>query len=112
MKPVSFAQADLSEPLFVDQARELHQVLVGMSVADIATLMKVSDKLARAVQGQIRDWTLDEALSPAVLTFRGDIYSGLQAQNWNESEQAYATDHLWILSGLYGILRPYDGIRP
>ncbi len=112
MKPVPFAQADLSEPLFIDQARELHQVLAGMNTTAIAVLMKISDKLAAAVQERIRDWPSHEALSPAVLTFRGDIYSGLQAQNWNDTEQAYATEHLWILSGLYGILRPYDGIRP
>lgn len=112
MKPVLFARADLSTPLFVNQAQELHRVLAGMDIIEIAAVMKISDKLATAVKEQIHKWQPNGVVSPAVLTFRGDIYSGLQAQNWSDSERAYATKHLWILSGLYGILRPYDGIQP
>lgn len=112
MKPVPFAQADLSMPLYIHQASELQRLLATMDAADIARLMKISDKLATGVKDRINEWRAEGDLSPAALTFRGDIYSGLRAQNWNERQRAYATEHLWILSGLYGILRPYDGIQP
>lgn len=112
MKTVPFEQSELSTPLFLDQARELHSALVKMNAKQIAPLMNVSNKLSEGIVELIKNWQSNGNLSPAALTFRGDIYSGLQAQNWDETARDYASEHLWILSGLYGILRPFDGIWP
>lgn len=112
MKTIPFEQSQLSVPQFMTQARELNKELTRLDTGEISTLMSVSNKLAKDVVALTKDWQANGALSPAALTFRGDIYSGLQAQNWDEAARAYASEHLWILSGLYGILRPFDGIWP
>lgn len=112
MKVVPYEQSRLTKPQCINQARELNKELTRLDVEDIASLMKISNKLAADVVGLTKVWQAEGSLSPAALTFRGDIYSGLQAQNWNETAQKYASEHLWILSGLYGILRPFDGIWP
>lgn len=112
MKTVPLEQSELTTPLFLDKARELHSELTRMNAKEIAPLMNVSDKLSQEIVELIKNWQSSGTLSPATLTFRGDIYSGLRAQNWDEKARAYASEHLWILSGLYGILRPFDGISP
>lgn len=112
MKTVPYDQAAMTSPRFINQAKELHGELAKVDQAAIAKLMQVSDKLAADVHAQIEAWRADGGLSPAALTFRGDIYSGLQAQGWDAAAREYAAEHLWILSGLYGILRPYDAICP
>lgn len=112
MKPVPFEQSALTTPRYIDQARELQDVLASLDIAQIASLMKVSGKLAQDVHALTAEWRADGDLSPAALTFRGDIYSGLQAQEWGGAAREYASAHLWLLSGLYGVLRPFDGIRP
>lgn len=112
MKTVPFEQSQLSTPQFIDQARELNNELTRLDAKEISLLMNISNRLADNVAELTRSWQSDGILSPAALTFRGDIYSGLQAKNWDETARAYASKHLWILSGLYGILRPFDGIWP
>lgn len=98
-------------PRYLAQARYIHAQLETLSQADIMSLMKVSAKLADDVFSTTKKWH-DIKPTPAVLTFRGDIYSGLQPQVWSKSDRDVAAEHLWILSGLYGILRPFDGVAP
>lgn len=112
MKPVPYDPSAMTPPRFIGQAKELHAELARFDADTIASVMKVSHALAKDVHSQIKRWHPDGTLSPAALTFRGDIYSGLRAQDWDATAREYATSHLWILSGLYGILRPYDGIYP
>jgi cytoplasmic iron level regulating protein YaaA (DUF328/UPF0246 family) len=112
MKPIPIQQIGLTVPQFIDQACELQTELSRLNVSEIISIMKVSRPLADAVHHLISGWKPYGDVSPAALTFRGDIYSGLQAHEWDEASRVYATEHLWILSGLYGILRPFDGIRP
>lgn len=112
MKPVGFEQTELTAPRCIEQAQQLHAELAQLDSTEIASLMKLSGKLAENVRELTKNWHSDGTLSPAALTFRGDIYSGLQAQSWDDAARQYASEHLWILSGLYGILRPFDGIVP
>jgi len=75
--------------------------------------MHISPALAAKTQELIAGWTTEpSALTAALDSFVGDIYSGLQASSFTESDREYANTHLRILSGLYGILRPLDGIAP
>lgn len=111
MKPQSTAVHTLTTPRFGGQATHLHKILASMRVDELAQLMAVNETLARDVKKHIDNWTIAAGGSAAALTFRGDIYSGLSASTWDETDARFAQDHLLILSGLYGLLRPFDEIK-
>jgi uncharacterized protein len=104
-------QRPLSTPLFSDKADRLSDYVGSLPAKSIISSMHVSEKLAGEVR-QLYEERQHHPLSATVDCFRGDIYSGLRALEWNEVERAFATDHLRIVSGLYGLLRPYDGVQP
>ena len=100
-------------PALVDKARELVDELRALPAAKLAKIMTVSPDLAEKTRQQYADWSTDaDALAPAAESFVGDIYSGLQVDTFTAAQRRYADAHLRILSGLYGILRPFDGIAP
>jgi len=101
------------EPVLLDQARELVEYVRTLTPRQLGTVMTLSAAMAERTHELFAAWsTSPEHLSPAVETFTGDIYSGLQAASFSPADRRYANGHLRILSGLYGILRPYDGISP
>jgi uncharacterized protein len=104
-----------TQPLFVAQAAELMVTLRRQSVAQVAALMDLSDKLAQLNVQRYADWqaqpTPDNA-KPAVLAFDGDVYDGLNAKTLRTAELDWAQQHLVLLSGLYGALRPLDLLQP
>ena len=114
MRPVTTDAADsISTPLLIDKAVQLADYLKSLSVSDVEKVMHVSPKLAITTSELLQAWTTDTALlRPAIDSFLGDIYSGLQVSSWTDEDRQYAQQHLRILSGLYGILRPLDGIHP
>ncbi len=95
----------------LDEAQTLIQRCKELSPADIASLMKLSDKLAGLNAARFGDWatpfTLDNA-KQAIFSFKGDVYVGLDAETLSPQDLAFAQDNLRILSGLYGLLRPLD----
>lgn len=105
----------LSQPRYLDASAQLIDALKQMSTAEIASLMKLSDKLAGLNAARYESWqppfTLDNA-KQAVLAFKGDVYTGLDAETMNKAQFDYAQAHLRILSGLYGVLKPLDLIQP
>lgn len=104
-----------TEPLFVDEAGALIGVMRKKTPAQVARLMELSDKLAQLNVARYAAWTPahDAANSkPAVLAFDGDVYDGLQARTLKAADLAWAQQHLVILSGLYGALRPLDHLQP
>jgi uncharacterized protein len=112
MRPVAVTRP-LGRPALIDAARQLHAYIASLGVDQIATSMHVSPKLAGIIHQQINDWTDDlSRSSPASQTFVGDIYSGLRASQLSPSDNEYADTILYILSGMYGVLRPGDGIAP
>lgn len=103
----------LHEPLFSRQAQELAAYIRSLSRKDIERTMHVSPALARQVEDTFAQWRAGaDTQAAAVETFRGDIYSGLRALDFTPAEKTFAEDHLRILSGLYGVLRPYDAVSP
>lgn len=113
MRTPSARQAPLGSPALLSQTEELADIWRQASVADIQSLMKVSEKKAHEVKSLFDEWSTDPAVQvPAVDAFIGDIYSGLQVQAWSDEDRAYAHQHLLILSGLYGGLRACDGVMP
>lgn len=103
-----------SQPRFLPESKELIAELKHFTVEQIASLMKLSDKLAALNVARYDSWhppfDLDNA-KQAVLAFKGDVYTGLDADTLDESGIEFAQQHLRILSGLYGVLKPMDLIQ-
>jgi len=103
----------LRPPRFLGQARQLDAFLKTLSADRLAAAMSLSPALAAKTHALIAAWTDAPEAQTAVLdSFAGDIYSGLQAAAFTPAEYDYADASLYILSGLYGVLRPGDGICP
>ncbi|MCE9681462.1 peroxide stress protein YaaA [Halomonas alkalisoli] len=104
-----------SQPDFLDRSRELIEILHDYSPRRLSELMGISDKLAGLNAARFADWqtpfTPNNA-KPAAQAFQGDVYVGLEADTFSDDDNAFAQQHLRILSGLYGLLRPLDLIQP
>lgn len=102
-------------PAFIPQSQALLEVLREKSPQDIASLMSLSDKLAALNVARYAAWspefTADNARQ-ALLAFNGDVYEGLDAHSLSRDELAWAQEHVAILSGLYGVLKPLDWMQP
>lgn len=98
-------------PEFLAQSQQLIDTAKKLSPADISALMKISEKLGILNFERFHDWqtpfSLDNA-KQAILAFKGDVYTGLDAESLSEEALLWADQHLAILSGLYGLLRPLD----
>lgn len=104
-----------SLPEFTQEAQTLIDHLRDFAVQDIAELMKLSDKLASLNLARYQSWTRthqSDNARQAILAFKGDVYTGLAVEDFSEQDFTYAQEHLRILSGLYGILKPLDFIQP
>ncbi len=102
-------------PIFIDEAAELVGRLRELSAADLSDLMGVSQALAELNVERYAQWSTKftaQNAKQALLAFNGDVYEGLQAPTLSADDLAYAQDHLRILSGLYGVLRPLDWMQP
>lgn len=107
-------EAPLGTPRYIAQAQELIDTLSQLSKKELAQHMKLSPRKAEEVAALLHDWkaTPESVQIPAIDAFRGDIYSGLQAQTWSHADRLYAHRNLLILSGLYGVLHACDGVMP
>jgi cytoplasmic iron level regulating protein YaaA (DUF328/UPF0246 family) len=104
-----------SAPLFVKQSKVLTDLLRQQSPQQIAALMDLSDKLALLNVARYAAWSTratQKNARQAVLAFDGDVYGGLGARSLSVDDLAWAQDHISILSGLYGVLRPLDLMQP
>jgi cytoplasmic iron level regulating protein YaaA (DUF328/UPF0246 family) len=100
-------------PALLDQAEELIGYLRTLTPAQLSRIMTISAELAARTKEQYAAWNTDpDHQTPAAETFVGDIYSGLQVDSFSAADRRYADAHVRILSGLYGIVRPFDGISP
>jgi len=100
-------------PEFIDRAAELIRVLKDYSPAQVGQLMSISDPLAVLNVTRYADWHPDHGEArQAVMSFDGDVYTGLDARSLDAQQVDYLQRHLRILSGLYGLLRPLDQMHP
>ncbi|MDB6444570.1 hypothetical protein SAMN03159507_03877 [Pseudomonas sp. NFACC32-1] len=109
------ATARFTQPQYLDHSQELIEQLRELSPAQISELMHVSDKIGGLNAARFGSWT--PAFTPdnarqALLAFKGDVYTGLDAQSFSEADFDHAQRHLRMLSGLYGLLRPLDLMQP
>lgn len=106
----SYSHAEL-----LPQAQQLAEIAAALTPAELGQLMKISDKLAGLNAARFAQWTPDitpQTGRAAVLAFKGDVYTGLDAERLSEADFEYAQSHLRILSGLYGVLKPLDLMLP
>lgn len=103
-----------SEPILIQHAMNLMQVLKTKDVIDLQELMKISAKIAELNVMRNQNWTypFSDNKKPAIYLFDGDVYTGLDAYDMNADEILYLNQHVGILSGLYGILKPLDDMLP
>ncbi len=109
------SSATHTQPDFLKQTTKLVNAAKKLSRAKLAQTMRLSDSLAELNYRRFKDFKTPFDLSnakQAALVFNGDTYVGLEASSLSDDDMAYAQDHLRILSGLYGMLRPLDLIQP
>ena len=102
-------------PEFVSESAKLIAELKKLSPQEVANLMGLSDQLAALNVGRYRDWSkkfTDENSKPAIYAFDGDVYDGFDVKTLKAKSIDFAQDHVRILSGLYGALRPLDLMQP
>lgn len=106
----AFTQCD-----FLDESKKLVDKAKDYTVDDIMKLMSVSENIANLTVQRFQDWKLpfdEQNAKQAALAFNGDTYTGLDAETFSQDDFNYSQEHLRILSGLYGLLRPLDLIQP
>ena len=99
----------------LDDTTELHKILTSYSINGIKDLMSVSDKIAELNYNRFKSWenpSLSSKSKQAVYAFKGDVYSGLNAETITKDKFDFMQNNLRILSGFYGLLRPFDKILP
>lgn len=116
-KTLDFSPIDgeFSTPQMLDDTFKLVENLKQKSVGEIQKLMKLSDKLAQLNYQRYQDFSKDfttQNSKAAIFAFRGDVYTGLDADNLSSDDIDFATNHMRMLSGLYGLLKPLDLIQP
>jgi uncharacterized protein len=117
-KSLDFSQADrkteVSKPDFVNEAAILVKQLRKLKASELSSLMKISAKLADLNFERFLKWDSEHSgkdTKQAILAFKGDVYVGLDAYSLPDEQLSYVNKNVRILSGLYGILRPFDLVR-
>lgn len=108
-------EGPMSEPEFQEDAVRLAKTARNLTLADLRKLMDLSPDLAKLNRDRFKAFEAvpsNDLTRPAVHAFAGDTYVGLDATSLEADEMAWAQDHLRILSGLYGVLRPLDAMQP
>lgn len=106
---------EFTQPDFLKQSRQLIKELRHLSAVDISTLMGISDKLGELNFQRFASWHTpftEKNAKQALFAFQGDVYTGMMAEHFSAEDIEFAQQHLRILSGLYGLLRPLDLIQP
>lgn len=110
------ATSPRSTPRMRGSAAELVSIMRSKTSEEIEDMMSVSTELARMNWNRYQNFNPERYTSrnsrQAIFAFRGQVYHGLQAENFNQEDLEFAQKHLRILSGLYGLLRPMDAIQP
>jgi cytoplasmic iron level regulating protein YaaA (DUF328/UPF0246 family) len=109
------ATSTYTQPEFLEDACELVDQLKDLEPHQISNLMSISDKLGQLNAERFRNWHTPftpENARQAILAFKGDVYTGLDAESFGEADFQFAQEHLRMLSGLYGVLKPLDLMQP
>ncbi|MCU7837721.1 MAG: peroxide stress protein YaaA [gamma proteobacterium symbiont of Taylorina sp.] len=106
---------DYTQPDCLEDCAELIDVLKQYSAKQLEKLMHLSSNLAQLNHDRYHDWNLPfnpQNAKQALLTFKGDVYAGMNVESFSDEDLSFTQNHLRILSGLYGLLRPLDLMQP
>ncbi len=103
---------NITVPVYLDKTMYLHQELRKMTLKELQTLWKCSDKLALQNYERLHAYDPKQAITPALFSYEGIQYQHIGARVLESSQLEYVSNHLRILSGFYGILKPFDGVIP
>lgn len=118
ISPAKKMNADLDSlpcqdlPQFLDKTEQLYRTLRSLSEAELQRIWKCNDALTQLNVKRLREMNLRKNLTPAILSYEGIQYRYMAPSVFSEEELRYVQDHLRILSGFYGLLRPFDGVTP
>ena len=101
-----------SEPYFYKEALQLVGLLQKYSPQELEKLMNLSDKLSELNYQRFQGFKLKKTTKAAIYTYKGDVYEQLELMDYTQEQIEFANQHLRIISGLYGILKPLDSIKP
>lgn len=109
-----FAIGEYSIPEFLEEAHEISSILKQYSPEDLCELMGISKELGEKNFFRFQNWSkdIDQSTKQAIIAFTGDVYRGINVQDFGKEDYLFAQEHLRILSGLYGLLKPLDLIKP
>ncbi|MGN1033341.1 MAG: peroxide stress protein YaaA [Intestinibacter sp.] len=99
-------------PVFLDKAEELKSYIRSLSYEECKLIWKCNDKIAELNYNRFQNMDLDKRLTPAIFSYEGIQYQYMGVKVLDEDSLEYIQEHLRILSGFYGILRPFDGVVP
>ena len=105
----------VSQPHLTDYSEQLIEICRQLSPQDLSSLMSISDKLAGLNAARFAEWTKshnEKNSRAAIWAFKGDVYTGLDADSLSNEDVQFAQRHLRVLSGLYGLLKPLDLMQP
>lgn len=104
--------AEVTVPCFLDKTEAVKEYLQGLNYGELKEIWKCNDKIAELNQGRLRGMNLHGRVTPAVLAYEGIQYQSMAPGVFAREELHYIGEHLYILSGFYGILRAFDGVVP
>lgn len=99
-------------PVFLEEAKRLREWLCGLSYGELKTLWKCNDKITKQNMERLEIMDLHRRLTPAILSYDGIAYQYMAPSVFENGAFSYVQDHLRILSGFYGVLKPMDGVTP
>lgn len=105
----------VTQPALLEHSKQLAAICKTLTPADLSSLMHISDKLAGLNAARFAQWQpsfSEQNAKAALFAFNGDVYQGLDAASLTDDDITFAQQHLRILSGLYGVLRPLDLMQP
>lgn len=108
-------QQKFTLPEYLEFSKQLAVILKRKSPLQLSKLMKINPELAQLNFERFQQWELpfhEKNATPAVYSYTGEVFRGLKAESFSEKDMSFAQDHLRILSGFYGVLRPLDLIQP
>lgn len=102
-------------PEYLEFSKQLAMILKKKSPSELSKLMKINPQLAQLNFERFQQWDIpfnEKNATPAVFSYTGEAFRGLEVTSFNNTDLSYTQDHLRILSGFYGVLRPLDLVRP
>ena len=100
----------IDTPIFIDKAKNILSKLKTLSKSELTTLWKCNSKMVDALYEDLHSTNLNQDLIPAIFRYDGLVYKNISPSTFNESELYYINKNLRIISGFYGVLKPFDGI--